>query len=116
MCQAFTNVRALRALNMRRRGLRLIDIAKEFDVTRERARQLVMLGIEIERRMVSCDPWDKLPARCRNALTATGCEPTPAGVSEHFKTHDIKRVPAIGKKAIADLNAWLTQHDQAPIT
>src|SRR5205809_6944750 len=79
---AFTNVRALRALNMRRRGLRLDDIAGEMAVTRERARQLAALGLEIERRAASTDPWDKLSARVRNALTRDESEPTADGVVE----------------------------------
>jgi hypothetical protein len=113
--KAFTHVRALRALNLRRRGLKLDDIAKEFNVTRERARQMVMLGQEVERRALSTDPWDELHARIRNALGNDGCEPTPGGVVEHFKTRDWKRVPAFGIKAFATLNAWLVRHGQEPI-
>ena len=112
---AFTNVRALRALNMRRRGLRLDDIAGEMAVTRERARQLAALGLEIERRAASTDPWDKLSARVRNALTRDECEPTADGVVEHFKVRDWKRVPAFGTKAFATLNAWLVHHGREPI-
>lgn len=110
---ALTNIRALCALNMRRRGLRLDDIAGEFEVTRERARQLAVLGLELERRATSTDPWDELTARVCNALTRDGCEPTADGVVEHFKTRDWKRVPAFGVKAFATLNAWLVRHGKA---
>jgi len=112
---AFTNIRALRALNMRRCGLRLDDVAGEMAITRERARQLAALGLEVERRAASTDPWDELTARVCNALTRDDCEPTPDGVVEHFKTRDWKRVPAFGVKAFAALNAWLVRHGKEPI-
>jgi hypothetical protein len=112
---ALTHVRALRALNAYRRGERLVDIGKEFGVTKERARQMVMLGQEVERKATSTDPWDELNARIRNALTNDGCEPTADSVVAHFKTHDWKRVLAFGIKSLATLNAWLVRHGKAPI-
>jgi hypothetical protein len=111
---ALNNVRALRALNMRRQGLRLIDIAAELGVTKERARQLALCGAEIERRMFSTDPWDELGARTRNALTSGGCPPTPAGVLRFQAEVNLARVPALGRKSIAELHTWLQRHwDQA---
>lgn len=112
---ALTNVRALRALDLRRRGLRLIDIGKEFGVTKERARQLAALGMNIERRAASTDPWDELNARVCNALTRDGCEPTADSVVEHFKTRDWRRVPAFGVKGFTRLNAWLVRHGKEQI-
>jgi hypothetical protein len=108
-------IRALRALNMRRQGMMLNHIGIVLDVTKERARQMVKLGQELERRASSTDPWDQLNARIRNALDRDGCPPTPDGVVEHFKTRDWKRVPAFGKKAFATLNAWLVRHGKDPI-
>jgi hypothetical protein len=111
------NVRALRAFNMRRHGAKLIDIGEEFGVTTERARQLTVRGAELERRMLSADPWDELSTRARNALVNDVCdERTPDGVVEHFKTHDWKRVVAFGRKSFAELNAWLVRHGKEPIT
>jgi hypothetical protein len=113
----FGNVRALRALNMRRRGVSLSEIAAEFAITKERARQLVSLGEEVERRALSNDPWDELSTRVRNAIWNDGCdERTPDGVVEHFKTRDWKRVPYFGKKSLAELNAWLVRHGREPIS
>lgn len=113
---ALTNVRALRALNMRRHDIKLVDIGKEFGVTKERARQMIMLGLEIERTIASTDPWDELSARVRNALVRDGCPSTPDGVVEYFKTtRDWKRVPAFGVKAFARLNTWLVRHGKEPI-
>lgn len=115
MIHALTNVRALRALNMRRHDIKLVDIGKEFGVTKERARQMIMLGLEIERVIASIDPWDELSARVRNALVRDGCPTTSDGVVEHFKTRDWKRVPAFGVKAFARLNAWLVRHGKESI-
>lgn len=115
MIQALTNVRALRALNMRRHGVRLADISKEFGVTKERARQLSKLGLELERRMAANDPWFELRPRIRNALTHEGCTPTPDGVVEHFKTHDWKRTVAFGIVCFTELNAWLVRHGKEPL-
>lgn len=112
---AFDNVRALRALNMRRRGLRLIDIGNEFGVTKEAARLMTLRGLELERQALSTDPWYELNARIRNALVNDGCTPTPDGVVAHFKTQDWKRVLAFGVKSFARLNAWLKRHGREAI-
>jgi hypothetical protein len=113
---AITNVRALRALNMRRQGYTLADIGIQFGVSKERARQLAAIGLDIEGRMeIRPTPWSELRVRIQNALDNDGCEPTPDGVVEHFKTRDIKRVPAIGKVCIAELQAWLVRHGREPI-
>jgi hypothetical protein len=113
---ALTDVRALRALNMVRGGLRLATIGKELGVCKERARQLAQLGLQVELRMdIKPTPWSELRVRIRNALDRDGCQPTPDGVVEHFKTRDIKLVPAIGKLCIAELNSWLERHGKEPI-
>jgi hypothetical protein len=112
---ALTNVRALRALNMRRHGSKLVEIAVELGVTKERARQMAVHGAEIERRMLSDNPWYELSTRIRNCLVGDGCEPTPDGVVEHFKVHDWTRVPYFGKVCFGQLNAWLVHHGKEPI-
>lgn len=112
---ALTNVRALRALNMRRGGVRLVTIAKELGVSKQRINQLTAIGLELERRMEARNPWFELSPRIRNALTGEGCEPTPDGVVEHYKTHDWKRTVAFGIKSLAELNAWLERHGREPI-
>ena|SRR5437899_467019 len=121
------HVRALRALNMRRRGMKLDEIAIEFGVSRERARQLSVIGAELERRMTTFDPWDELNARARNALTANGCEPTLDGVREfylretaHWRSSAsqycpslfkfLMRLPNIGKKTAKEIDEWLIRH------
>lgn len=106
------NPRALRALGLRRHGFKLKHIAKHFGVTKERARQLCTLGLELERRASSTDPWDELSPRLRHALTACGCEPTPQGVVRFLQVCDWKRVPAMGVKSYADLQKWLIKHGQ----
>ena len=65
--------------------------------------------------MLSTDPWDELPLRVRNALINDGCGPTVDDVIEHFETRDWKQVVSFGKKAFAELNAWLVRHGREPI-
>jgi hypothetical protein len=108
--------RALRALHMRRQGALLIDIGKSFGVSKERARQLTQLGLRIELERGSIDPWYELNVRIRNALEENTCPPTPEGVADHFKSlAQLKRVPSIGKKCIAELQDWLIRHGERPI-
>jgi hypothetical protein len=117
MMSALGDVRALRALNARRQGRRLIDIATTLDVSKERARQLVGLGLEVERRMESGDPWFELDARTRNCLVGDGCEPTIVGVERHYEAvADLKHIPYLGVKSIARLQAWLIRHGGTPLS
>lgn len=112
------NVRHLRAFNMRQRGVKLIDIGKEFGVTKEGARQMIVRGLEIERRMLAADPWDELSARCRNALTRDGCKPTLDAVSERYSLTIFRSnlgVLGIGEKCIAELQTWLERHGKEPL-
>jgi hypothetical protein len=111
---SIAQVRALRALNMRRHGSTLKDIGLTLGVSKERARQLARVGAEVERRMLSTDPWDELPSRIRHALEADECIPTPDGVTVHFQHRDWKRVPAFGILAFDRLNAWLVRHGKEP--
>lgn len=106
----FAGVRALRALNMRRRGDKLDQIGKQLSVSRERARQLVVRGSELEHEMTSTDPWYELPARVRNALVRDGCKPTPASVYEHLQHVEVRRILNVGRKSLAEIHAWLTKH------
>jgi hypothetical protein len=117
-----SEVRALRALNLRRRGALLKDVAKELGVTKERVRQMERVGAEIERRMFSEDPWDELSTRTRNALVGDGCDPTPEAVSAryvldpHLKTGlPITRVLNIGTRSIAEIQRWLVRHGKLPL-
>lgn len=108
--------RALRALDMRRRGMILKDISKKLGVTKTRAHQLARLGEKLERERSSGDVWFELSVRARNALTNGGCgEPTPAGVWRFKQAISLARVPCLGRKAIAEINAWLTKHWQCAI-
>jgi hypothetical protein len=118
---AFTNIRALRAVNMRRRGVMLKDIAEEFGVTTERARQLSKLGQEVERRTLHPTPWDELSARVRNALTMDGCDPKAEAVAERYVLDPylpgipILRVLNIGRTSVAEIQHWLVRHGQEPL-
>lgn len=119
------NTRALEALAARQRGDKLITIAKRYGVTKERARQLVVLGERIELERSSTDPWYQLSIRTRNALINDGCEPTLDGVLDRYATVNynwretgtraLAHVQSIGKKSIADLQAWLVRHGKEPI-
>lgn len=109
------NTRALRALALRRAGFKLTYIANEFGITNEWARQLTVRGLELERLANSTDPWDDLPLRVRNALRAAGCEPTPAGLVQLLAKVDWRRIPGIGVKAFAELQAWLERHGQEAV-
>jgi hypothetical protein len=104
------NIRALEALDLRRRGRKLADIAASFGITKERVRQLSVRGLKLERELASDDPWYELSTRARNALLGTGCEPTPASVLEYRTTVGFTRVPALGVKTIKEINDWLTRY------
>ena len=117
---SYTRNRAREALALRRQGEQFQSIARTLGVSAERARQLVTIGQEIERRQASRDPWDELSARTRNALLADGCEPTPEGVRKQYRTicgmqYALGRVPNLGKKSIVEINDWLTQHGKEPV-
>jgi hypothetical protein len=110
-----TKARALEALEARRRGEKLIAIAKRYGVTKQRARQLVVLGTRIEFERSSPDPWYQLNIRIRNALE-NACPPTPAGVADYFESlEQLKRWPSLGIKSITELQAWLVRHGKEPI-
>ena len=110
------DTRALNVLDARRRGLTLKQIAKQYGFTRERARQLSMRGLQIEHEQISDNPWYELSAHTRNALVGDGCKPTPDGVVECYRTvEDLKTIPYLGKKRIAELQAWLVRHEKEPL-
>jgi hypothetical protein len=77
------SLRALKALDARRNGLTLRDIGDALGVTKERARQLIIIGKKIERHP---HPKHELNPRIRNALSGDGCEPTPDAVADRYKT------------------------------
>jgi hypothetical protein len=107
--------RAQQALTMRRRGHTLDEIGDRFGVTRQRALKLVHLGECIEWEHASGDPWYELSPRIRNALINDECKPTPNGVRKRYTFRDLKRIPNIGIKSIAELQAWLMRHGKKPI-
>jgi hypothetical protein len=108
--------RALEALELRRRGFVFKQISEKFGVTLERARQLCERGLEIERGLTSDEPQYELSARTRNAIINSGCVPTPEAVAAFFPSMKVlQRVPSLGKKCIAELQAWLVRHDQKPV-
>jgi hypothetical protein len=118
-----SEARALRALDMRRNGTMLKDIAAVLGVTKERSRQLIKIGQEIERRQVSTDPWDELSARVRNALLMDGCDPTLDAVETRYKLDPyaerdriwIRRVLNIGARSIVEIQRWLARHGREPL-
>jgi hypothetical protein len=117
---SYSRNRAREAFALRRQGEQLQSIARTLGVSVGRAHQLITIGQEIERRQASCDPWDELSARTRNALLADGCEPTPDGVRKQYRTicgmqYALGRVPNLGKKSIVEINDWLTKHGGEPI-
>jgi hypothetical protein len=115
MISRTTIARAQQVLTMRRRGHTLDDIGEKFGVTRQRALQLVNLGEMIEWERTSGDPWYELSPRIRNALIGDECTPTPSGVRKRYTLSKLKRVPNLGIKSIAELQAWLVQHGKKPI-
>jgi hypothetical protein len=115
MINSTTITHAQQALTMRRRGYILDDIAEKFGVTRQRALQLVNLGKCIEFERASGDPWYELSPRIRNALISDECEPTPNGVRKRYTLRELKRIPSIGIKSTAELQAWLQRHGKEPI-
>jgi hypothetical protein len=115
MISPTTIARAQYALTMRRRGSILDDIAEKFGVTRQRALQLVNLGECIEFERASSDPWYELSARIRNALIEDECKPTPNGVRKRYTLRELQRIPNLGIKSIAELQAWLIRHGKKPI-
>jgi hypothetical protein len=113
------NTRALLVLEAHRGGKTLKQIAEQYGFTKQRAGQLIELGREIEQQQTSNNPWFELSSRIRNALMMDGCVPTPLGVAYHFHPGGLKqllRVPNIGVKARAELNAWLVKHGEDLIT
>jgi DNA-directed RNA polymerase alpha subunit len=111
MISPATSIRALQALAARRRGHTLQDIADHYGVSRQYAQQLSVLGQIIEDERASGDPWYELSPRSRNALIANDCKPNPAGVLRRFSyVHELHRVPNLGRKSIAEIQAWLKRH------
>jgi hypothetical protein len=104
---------AQQALTMRRRGHTLDDIGDRLGVTRQYAQRLSILGFE--RELASKDPWYELSPRIRNALIEDECKPTPNGVHKRYTFRELKRIPNIGTKSIAELQAWLMRHGKKPI-
>lgn len=111
-----TREKALVALNLRRRGIKLKIIGNHFGVCLERARQLVRKGREIEACLTSNEPRFELSARLRHALEKDGCdEITPAKVAGAYDLATLHRLPAIGVTCIRELQDWLVRHGQAPL-
>jgi hypothetical protein len=109
--------RALEALNARRNGLKLKEIGELFGVSKQRARVLISSGIRIEQQLLSGAPEYELSVRTCNAIIRNGCEPTPDAVVECYKTvGELQRVVGLGKKGIAELQAWLVRHARAART
>jgi hypothetical protein len=115
-------VRAMRALNARRRGMKLHEIAELIQVnSKEHARQLVKHGERLEFEQLSEDPWYELPVRVRNALSMWYDHKQPIPLDDVDKIcrgltmFDLKRIPNIGKKSINDLQTWLVHHGKDPI-
>ena len=101
------NDRALRAVELRRNGHTLRQIAELYGCSRERARQLCAKGGQLQ----SPDIWFELHAYIRNALKRDGCAPTVEAVMERYQSLDeLKRVPGLGVTRIAELQAWLRRH------
>ena len=97
------NTRALHVLDARRSGQTLKQIAEKYGFTKERARQLSLRGLQIEREIVQNDVWFELSVRTRNAIIRNGCEPTPDAVVECYKTvGELRRIPGLGKKGIVN--------------
>lgn len=114
---AFDDARALGVLALRRQGQSLRQIAAQYHVSRERARQLCMAGEQVEeQRRTSVDIWWELSAATRNALRRDGCDPRIDAVVEYYSSLTVlKRVPALGRKRITELQAWLVRHGKEPI-
>lgn len=111
-----SNIRALYVLAARHNGASLRDIAENFGFSKERARQLSLRGLRVVRSIIAKDAGAELSARTSNALLADGCEPTPDAVVVRYRTVlDLRRVPNMGKKSIAELQAWLVHHGKAPV-
>ena len=114
-----TDIRALAVLEVRRAGLTLLQIGKQFGFTKQRARQLELFGLKVERDLVLHQgrPASELSPRLRNALIyQAGCEPTPEAVVAHFTSiYELRRIPNIGEKSISELNEWLVRHGERPI-
>jgi hypothetical protein len=112
------HTRALLVLEAHRGGKTLKQIAEQYGFTKQRAGQLIEIGSKIEQQLISDNPWFELSTRIRNALITDGCVPTPLGVTYHFHIGGVKqllRVPNIGVKARAELNAWLVKYGEEPI-
>jgi hypothetical protein len=110
-----TIAHARQALMLRQRGRTLDEIGVKFGVTRQRAQQLSILGLCIEQEIASKDPWYELSPRTRNALIDDECKPTPSGVRKRYTLRELKRIPNIGTKSTAELQAWLVRHGKKPI-
>jgi hypothetical protein len=115
-----TRRRAIEVVALRRQGAGLRAIAHHIGVSIDRVRQLIVQGCEVERQQASGDPWEELSFRVRNALVADGCEPTLDGVRACYRTvygrpRGLWSVPYIGKKSIAEVQAWLCRHGKEAI-
>jgi hypothetical protein len=111
-----SSIRALYVLAARHNGSSLRQIAENFGFSKERARQLSLHGLRVVRSIIAKDAGAGLSARTRNALLTDGCEPTPDAVVVRYRTvWDLRRVPNMGKKSIAELQAWLVHHGKAPV-
>lgn len=112
----FNRGRAAQALAWRRDGFRLRQIAEQFSVSQERARQLILRGQAMERdNHDPHHPKHELTTRTRNALVMDGCEPTPQAVAARYKTvRELLRILNVGHKCVDEIQVWLMRHGQEP--
>jgi hypothetical protein len=112
-----TNSRALNIYNARRRGMSLIQIARQYGVSFQYVYQLELRGRRIANDIENKNVAGELSERARNALVAWDCDPSPEAVIARFtRLTELKRVPALGTKSIGELQAWLVRHGKQPIS
>ena len=112
-----TNSRAFYIYNARRRGMSIIQIARQYGVSPQCVYQLELRGRRIADDIQNRNVAGELSERARNALVAWDCDPTPEAVIARFtRLTELKRVPALGTKSIGESQAWLVRHGKQPIS
>lgn len=111
-------IRARDVLSLHQQGLNYVEIAKKYNITRERVRQLHSIAVQLD-AIQAVPPSDafELSVRVHNALIYDGIEDvTPANVRAHFASlKQVRRTPGMGEKAIEELQSWLVRHGMEPI-
>ena len=96
-------------------GNSIAEIAQALGVTRERARQIVML-VKKRRAEAACqgtEPFSTLNPRVRRHLLAgyaPNDRPSLREVREMMRSGFLKKIPNIGKLAIQQIERWLQSH------